>query len=473
MRALAACAAAVFCACPSTSDISVGVPDAIPADSASPITVSATLKFRGVAIADGTDVHFKAAAGSFAADKPTPEVTVRSTGGQAQTPFYPPAAPGGVDLTVSFTNPNREAVATTKKLNVVALPPADAGTLSVGCSDGNIGALVPGAARIEIACTLTMRDSAGNAIASQTAQLYAEAGVVTDKGAQANGTRSFSYVVDPGAAPPADVPSNAAEQASNGDLSNQLVQIMGAREYNPRDGVATILAVVRGHERFDDANGNGAWDDGETFDDEGEPFLDVDDDAVFTASAGDKFFAAFDSNGNGTWDGPNGVYDADTKIGRATHVLWSGAPVLIAEPSSKQMMPSTSSTISIFLHDDNGNPPAGFDSDDKLELSVLSKPSGVSVTGLVTLPLSTDLTMLFDSKTGAFVRLTKDPATQFPVLRRFNVTINDARDPATIMAATNGVNFSIEGKVRYTPAPRTGSVSSREVDLASVGITIK
>lgn len=465
----------LFAACPSTSDITVTVPDSIPADSASPITLRANVQFRGVAVADNTDVRFKASAGSFAADKATAEITVKSVGGRAEATFFPPAMPGDVELAVSFTNPNRESVVHTETLKIVPLPPADAGTLSVGCETGNVGALVSGAPRIEISCTLTMRDTAGNAIASQTAQFFPEAAVVTDKGAQTNGTRKFSYVIDPGATPPVDVTANAAELAANDDLSSQLVRIIGSKEYNPRDGVATILAVVRGHEQFDDINGNGSFDDGEPFTDEGEPFLDVDDDGILTTGFGDKFLPAFDSNGNGMWDGPNGVYDADTKIGRSTHVLWTGAPVMYAEPATvPQIAPkSPPRTIAVYVRDDNGNPPAGYDSGDKIDITASSVPANIAVTGLVSQPLSADLTMIFDAKTGQFLDLVKDPATQFPIGRRFNVTINDGRTQAQIDNAPNGVTFSIQGSVRYTSAPRTASVSSRTVNLTKIDIHIQ
>ena len=462
----------VLVACPSTSDITVSVPKEIPADNRSPVTVRATVKFRGVAVADGTDVRFKAAAGSFAADKAQTDATARATGGEATVTYFAPTTPGDVDLTVSFTNPNRESVTSTTKLKIVPLPPADASAVSLGCESYNLGALVSGSPRLEITCTLTMRDKAGNALASGQAQFFAEAGAVSDKGGQANGTRRFDYVIDPGATPPVDVSANAAELEANDDMSNQLVRIIGSKEFNPRDGLATVLAVVRGHEAFDDTNGNGAFDDGESFTDEGEAFLDVDDDGILTPAFGDLFLAAFDNNGNGVWDGPNGVFDGDTKLGRVTHVLWTGAPVMYAEPTGPlQVAPKgPPTTISVFLRDDNGNAPAGYDSSDKIELTADSR-SGILVSGTGVRTLSTDLGMTFDSA-GRFLDLDKD-AVQFPVNRRFNVAINDARTDAQIAMASNGVTLSVNGSVRYTPGPKDASVPSRTVTLIKVDVTIK
>ncbi len=466
--------ATLLAACPSTSAITVDVPAEIPADNASPVTLRATLRFRDVAIADNTDVRFQVGAGSFAADKAQLELTAKSVGGEAQAIYFPPALPGDVDLTVSFTNANREAVSSTQKLKIVALVPADAEQISLGCEHGNVGGLVSGASRIEINCTLTMRDKRGNALPSGQTQFFSEAGVVSDKGAQANGTRKFTYVIDPGAAPPVDVPANAAELAANDDMEGQLVRIVGSRDFNPRDGLATILAVVRGHEAFDDLNGNGVFDDGEPFDDEGEPFLDVDDDGQLTTSFGDKFPVAFDNNGNGVWDGPNGVFDADTKLGRSTHILWTGAPVMYSEPSGAvQIAPkSPPYSINVFVRDDNGNSPAGFDASDKIDVTTSTPASGVLVSGQGSFALSTDLTASYTSA-GVFSDLVKNPATMFPINRRFIVTINDARSQVQIDNAPNGVSLTIGGSIRYTSAPRTGSVSPRTVNMPAVSVTIK
>jgi len=62
------------------------------------------------------------------------------------------------------------------------------------------------------------------------------------------------------------------------------------RSSNPRpaDGRVTILAKAIGEESFVDANGNGAFDDGETFSDIPEPFRDDNEDGAY--QAGEDFF---------------------------------------------------------------------------------------------------------------------------------------------------------------------------------------
>ena len=90
--------------------------------------------------------------------------------------------------------------------------------------------------------------------------------------------------------------------------------------FNPRDGWLTVLATVQGEEAFNDLNGNGIYDLGEPFTDLGEPFIDKNDDGcrnsgtekncngVISAST-EPFEEYIDANGNGQYDGPNGVWD--------------------------------------------------------------------------------------------------------------------------------------------------------------------
>jgi hypothetical protein len=95
----------------------------------------------------------------------------------------------------------------------------------------------------------------------------------------------------------------------------------GGLTRNPRDGLVTVTAYVRGEEYFSDDNGNGRWDPGEMFIDQGEPFVDNNDNGVR-----DGLEQYQDLNGNGVWDGPNGRQDADTTIYAETRILYAGLP---------------------------------------------------------------------------------------------------------------------------------------------------
>ena len=69
-------------------------------------------------------------------------------------------------------------------------------------------------------------------------------------------------------------------------------------EPNPRDGWVTVVGFTRGEEAFDDSNGNGVYDTGEPFvDNGGEPFVDANDNGIYDAAE-----AFTDANFNGSYD---------------------------------------------------------------------------------------------------------------------------------------------------------------------------
>jgi len=86
------------------------------------------------------------------------------------------------------------------------------------------------------------------------------------------------------------------------DLCEHFLDVDGngydLMEPNPRDGYVSVVAVTKGEETFYDANGNGLYDSGERFDDNGgEPFVDENDDAMYTVA---ETFDDLDGNGSYT-----------------------------------------------------------------------------------------------------------------------------------------------------------------------------
>ncbi len=69
-------------------------------------------------------------------------------------------------------------------------------------------------------------------------------------------------------------------------------------------GRARIWATAIGEESFNDANGNGTFDDGETFTDLGERFLDANESGTYNAGE-----AIYDFNNNSTRDGADGIFN--------------------------------------------------------------------------------------------------------------------------------------------------------------------
>ncbi len=146
----------------------------------------------------------------------------------------------------------------------------------------------------------------------------------------------------------------------------------------PTDGRVPLLATTIGEESFNDANGNGMFDVGETFTDTEEPFEDDAETGTFTS--GNYFF---DFNVNGTHDGPdanfNGVLCNDAArctgpksagIGAKNLIILSGSNPVVDELDSSgnvvprvggglAKIPTTGGTVRLWVRDVNGNPMPG------------------------------------------------------------------------------------------------------------------
>jgi hypothetical protein len=99
--------------------------------------------------------------------------------------------------------------------------------------------------------------------------------------------------------------------------------------FNPRDQFVTLIAMVRGEEAFVDANHNGAYDPGELFVDEGDPYIDSNDNNQYDSATEVRFCEAANCS---SYHGPNGVWDANTTIWAPTWVVFTGngGPALTA-----------------------------------------------------------------------------------------------------------------------------------------------
>ena len=134
---------------------------------------------------------------------------------------------------------------------------------------------------------------------------------------------------------------------------------------NPEDGLSRLIAVVRGEEAFTDANGNGVYDLGEPFvDAPSEPFIDANDNGQWDPG---EFYV--DTNGNGVFDGPNGVWDgpgcpaagciSSPTIWISMNILFTGNPV-ICSLSPASFGPVAKGAVQSFtfsMSDLNGNTP--------------------------------------------------------------------------------------------------------------------
>lgn len=141
----------------------------------------------------------------------------------------------------------------------------------------------------------------------------------------------------------------------------------------PTDGRISILAMAIGEESFVDANGNGAFDPGETLYDTSEAYEDDNEDSSYTVG---EFF--YDFNNNGTRDAPDGMFNGvlcndparcggpkSAGIGATNLIILSGSTPQITY-SSGAAVPGTD-TIPVngakqyvfWVRDVNGNPMPG------------------------------------------------------------------------------------------------------------------
>lgn len=252
--------------------------------------------------------------------------------------------------------------------------------LSLSCARINIPAwanATPGVPlQQKVDCTVKVVDRFNNSVGTGTSvRLLTEAGSVPSsiptKAFVATGNNddegwgTFEFNTA-GRFPPVDVPPLPA------DNTQEPVQRMaepswqeGSQILNPRDGLVTLVALLRGEEHYDDLNANGQWDPGEPFLDQGEPFVDENDNGVY--DPGETYID--EAPANNRWDGPNGQWDQDTSIWVETRLLYSGRPVgdrssITPAPfagacgSGSELAKGASTAVQVRFRDPRGNPPS-------------------------------------------------------------------------------------------------------------------
>jgi hypothetical protein len=203
---------------------------------------------------------------------------------------------------------------------------------TLNCLPVNISAYVAvnPPAEISVVCHVTLVDRFHNPVGTGTSVNFkSEAGTVPTSvstiaypGA-GEGTATILFNT-PGVFPPLDVdPLPAVPGQWPFPRSAEPSQPDGFLVRNPRDGLVTVIAYLRGEEYYDDNNANGQWDPGERFFDQGEAFVDANDNGVWDPGE----FYIDDAPPNGRYDGPNGRYDAVTTVWTEARILYTGQPV--------------------------------------------------------------------------------------------------------------------------------------------------
>ncbi len=216
-------------------------------------------------------------------------------------------------------------------------------------------------------CDVQLNDRYNNPIGTGTAvRLLAESGSISASvntqayqpgGGNTEGSGSADFKTA-GAIPKSVAPFEAdatqfplkREREPRTQLNSGQPAIFG----NPRNGLVTLIAFVRGEEHFSDDNNNGKRDANEQFYDQGEPFVDNNDNNTW--DTGEAYID--EAPQDGQWNGPNGIWDNDITIWTVTHILYTGFAnpgLAFIEPNTFNVAKGTSSLHNVFTPDFNYN----------------------------------------------------------------------------------------------------------------------
>jgi adhesin/invasin len=241
---------------------------------------------------------------------------------------------------------------------------ASAGHFTLATTKKNLPGLVIANDQATITAYVADRFGNYNLLEGTSVSFYTEAGAI-DRSNTTDSTGATSVTFRTQDPMPADVAIQSWETSLINRLnSTYSLSIPTDGSVHPRDGWVTVLAVVQGEEAFDDANGNGMYDLGESFTDLGEPFIDKDNDGVRDSS--NPFEEYIDVNGNGQYDGPNGVWDGPdcTASGcQKSKMIWKGITLAFtgnytyckATPSSFSLGSGATQSFSFMVGDENTN----------------------------------------------------------------------------------------------------------------------
>jgi adhesin/invasin len=296
-----------------------------------------TITFRvldqnGNLVADNTQVSFALISGLGGGEFIAP-TTGGTAAGLASTVLTSGTVAGPVRIRASVTVGTNTLTSSSTNVSITGGPPS-AAHLSVASSFVNIA----GQVFFDIICSVDgkVADRFGNPVPPGTAvSFFTNGGIV--------GAQGLTDELG-------DAPSRiktAAPIPHVGPTANPT---------DPRTGLVTLMVVTQGEETFADSNGNGLFDGPQEFPvntspnlDTPEPFVDhitLCNGTSFPApcsanpvtppilagnqrfDVNDPFELFIDGNGNGKWDPPNGIWDAQKPISASTRVLFSGPTVL-------------------------------------------------------------------------------------------------------------------------------------------------
>lgn len=349
----------------------------------------------GTAVLDGVSVSFSMigpsggrtpqTGGEYVGDMDsTPTTASASTvSGYATVSLHSGNVAGPVTITASVTVSTQTLTSSATQISIGGGAPS-ATHFNLSTSQFDLPGLTLSNAQATITAYIADRFGNYNVLTGTSVSFYTEAGAV-DRSNVTDSTGLTTVTFRTQAPAPADVAIASWETTLINALNTTYLTPAGTLStaiptdgsYHPRDGWVTVLATVLGEEAFNDANGNGLYDSGESFTDLGEPFYDKNDDGCRndgtnkncsgTVSAStDPFEEYIDATGNGSYDGPNGVWDGPGCAGtgcQSSKVIWVSITLVFSDNCSYvEIAPATfdianggSQSFSIMVGDANVN----------------------------------------------------------------------------------------------------------------------
>jgi hypothetical protein len=276
----------------------------------------------------GVTVHFEVRGVGGAAVTPTSAVT--DAQGKVTTTLLAGNEVGIATVRATVTSVDPDLTAASLGTPIVGARPSDEGFV-IECNQINLAAnatATPPRKDLSTPCSAQLVDRFRNPVGLRTSvSWYSEAGSIESPVSTGGGTRGRVNTTfqTAGKWPPFEVSNLMQGEPVDADTGQ-----------NPRDMLVTVIAVTSGEETFYDGSGvsqgakDGEWNAGEWFVDLPEPFVDENDNQVY--DLGEPFIdterldcATGQRQGkNARWDPPNGCWDGDIQIWRATHILYSG-----------------------------------------------------------------------------------------------------------------------------------------------------
>lgn len=363
-------------------------------------TETSSVKFlvkdiNGTAVLDGVSVSFSMigpsggrtpqTGGEYIGDMDsTPTTASASTvSGYATVSLHSGNVAGPVTITASVTVSTQTLTSSATQISIGGGAPS-ATHYNLSTSKFNLPGLALSNQQATITAYIADRFGNYNILTGTSVSFYTEAGAV-DRSNVTDSTGLTTVTLRTQAPDPAEVAISSSETTAINTLNTTYLTPAGSLStaiptddsYHPRDGWVTVLSTVLGEEAFNDANGNGLYDSGESFTDLVEPFYDKNDDGCRndgstkncsdTVSAStDPFEEYIDANGNGSYDGPNGVWDGPGCSGsgcQSSKVIWTSITLVFTghcyyaeiAPATFDIANGASQSFSFMVGDRNVN----------------------------------------------------------------------------------------------------------------------